>query len=84
MTPGPTYLDDPGRPVLRTRDRPSNMVLMAKDREESLDTAVRGYASEVTGCAVDRITSVTRLRDGNRDAVYRVTVQLVASGAQSP
>lgn len=82
MTPGTTYLDDPGRPVLRTRDRPSNMVLMAKDWEESLDTAVRGYVclrGHRLRCGPAHVRHPLPGREPPR--VYRVT-HLDAAGAR--
>jgi aminoglycoside phosphotransferase (APT) family kinase protein len=35
--------------------------------------AVRDYACHVVGCASERITTVTRFKDGNRHAVHRVS-----------
>jgi aminoglycoside phosphotransferase (APT) family kinase protein len=41
--------------------------------EESLRTAVRSYASHVLRCSPDRVTAVTRFKDGNRHGVYKVS-----------
>jgi aminoglycoside phosphotransferase (APT) family kinase protein len=41
--------------------------------DESLFTAVGGYASDAVGCSPDQITAVTRFEDGNRHAVYKVS-----------
>ncbi len=66
--------EDAGAPPRRRRYRTTGydaVVLGVLD--EGRLAAVRGYASDAVGCALDRITEVSRFEDGNRHAVYKVS-----------
>jgi aminoglycoside phosphotransferase (APT) family kinase protein len=55
-------------------ERKSVMVpAMTGSPEKARLIALRGYVCDATGCASERITTVTRFQDGNRHAVHRVS-----------
>ena len=71
-------------PEARQNKRPPYAydALVAGNPREGRSTAVRGYASYSVGCPTERITAVSRFKDGNRHAVHRVSYLDSAGGTR--